>query len=295
VDGCSFEPHSIVGHTNSGEGRNLSDRDTTAHVRRGSRAPIAVVGQWRKGQLRLPLPYALAVELAGATPKVVSTFELGPTQEVPDGLEVVDNIDPYDVSVLEDVSGLMIPGGGDIDPELYGRPRHPRTHNVSLRRDRFELNLLSEALERDMPVLAICHGMQLLNVHEGGTLDQHLLDDPNKLDHYRDRPMAEAAHTVALREDSLLADVMGSASVEVNTHHHQGLDDVAPTLEPIGWSEDGVLEAVVLRGHSWVLGVQWHPEAMAPVHRDELAIFEAFVDASHDYERSSSGVTARSA
>jgi len=288
----------------------LSDRDTTARRGRGFRngvteddqvptertsAPIAVVGQWRKSQLRLPIPYAHAVELAGGTPKVVSTFELGPTQEVPEGLEITDGLDPYDASVLEHVTGLLIPGGGDIDPELYGRARHPRTHNVSLRRDRFELTLISEALERDMPIFAICHGMQLLNVHEGGTLDQHILDDPSKLEHYRDRPMAEPAHSVALTEDSLLAEVMGSVSVEVNTHHHQGLDDVAETLEPIGWSEDGVLEAVAHRDRSWVIGVQWHPEAMAPVHQDELAIFEAFVDATRRYEKSSPGVTARSA
>ena len=277
----------------------MSDRDTTARAGRGSRERkswIAVVGQWRKAQLRLPIPYAHAVELAGGNPKVISTFELGPTEEVPEGLEVITNLDPYDASVLENASGLVIPGGGDIDPELYGHKRHPRTHNVSQRRDRFELSLLTEAFERDMPVLAICHGMQLLNVHEGGTLNQHLLDDEKKLDHYRDRPMAEPAHGVSLREGSMLAEVMGSVSVQVNTHHHQGLDDVADTLDPIGWSEDGVLEAVVHKEHSWVLGVQWHPEAMAPVHKDELAIFESFVEATRSYERSSAGeVTARSA
>ena len=282
----------------SGEGRTLSDRDTTARPRGGRETKagwIAVVGQWRKGHLRLPLPYAHAVELAGGTPRVLSTFDLGPTEEIPDDLDVLQDIDPYDSSVLEGASGLIIPGGGDIDPELYGRKRHPRTHNVSQRRDRFELTLLSEAMERDMPVLAICHGMQLLNVHEGGTLNQHLLDDPNKLDHYRDRPMAEPAHSVTFKEGNMLAEVMGAQTVQVNTHHHQGLDDVPATLEPVGWAEDGVLEAVIHRDHSWVVGVQWHPEAMAPVHKDELALFESFVDAARRYERSSTGVRAQSA
>ena len=273
----------------------MSDRDTTARASRGSRAWIAVVGQWRKAQLRLPLPYCHAVELAGGDPKVVSTFELGPSEEVPEGLDVITNIDPYDPSVLEGACGLVIPGGGDIDPELYGRTRHPRTHNVSQRRDRFELTLLTEAFERDLPVLAICHGMQLMNVHEGGTLNQHLLDDPKKLDHYRDRPMAEPAHGVNLRENSKLAEIMGSVSVRVNTHHHQGLDDVAPTLDPIGWSEDGVLEVVVHKEQTWAVGVQWHPEAMAPVHSDELAIFQSFVEATRAYERTSTDVTAQSA
>ena len=126
-------------------------------------------------------------------------------------------------------------------------------------------------------------------------MNQHLLDDPKKLDHYRDRPMAEPAHSVALTESSLLADVMDAVSVRVNTHHHQGLDEIAETLEPIGWSEDGVLEAVTHRDRSWVLGVQWHPEAMAPVHHDELAIFESFVEATRRYEKAATGITAQSA
>jgi putative glutamine amidotransferase len=252
--------------------------DTTASERW-----VAVVGQWRKSHLRVPLPYATAVEMAGGHPKVLSPFHLPANEELPDDLEVHEDLDPYDASPLEGACGLVIPGGGDIDPELYGRPRHPRTHQVSQRRDRFELTLLGEALERDMPVLAICHGMQLLNVHFGGTLNQHLLDDPKKLDHYRDRPIAEPAHSVAFKEGTLLEEIFGDVRADVNTHHHQGLEDVGAPLEEIGWAEDGVLEAVVSKEHSWVLGVQWHPEAMAPVDKKELAIFEAFVEASRNY------------
>lgn len=258
--------------------------DTTA-----SEPWVAVVGQWRKSHLRVPVPYATAIELAGGRPKVLSPFHLPQNEELPDDLEVLEDLDPYDASPLEGACGLVIPGGGDIDPELYGRPRHPRTHQVSQRRDRFELTLLGEALERDMPVLAICHGMQLLNVHFGGTLNQHLLDDPKKLDHYRDRPIAEAAHSVAFKEGTLLEDIFGDVRADVNTHHHQGLEDVGGPLEEIGWAEDGVLEAVVSKDHSWVLGVQWHPEAMAPVDKKELAIFEAFVEASRDF----AGITKR--
>ena len=271
-----------------------NDLDTTTRGRGSNEPWVAVIGQWRKGHLRVPVPYAHAVELAGGHPRVLSTFELPRREKAPEGLEMVTGLDPHDASALGDASGLVIPGGGDIDPALYGRRRHPRTHAVSQKRDRFELSLLSEALERDMPVLAICHGMQLLNVFGGGTLNQHLLDDATKLDHYRDRPLADPAHGVRFTEGSLLARVMGSPSVEVNTHHHQGLDDVAPNLEPIGWSEDGVLEAVVDREHSWVVGVQWHPEAMAPVDDRELAIFQAFVEAANAYA-SSSEITAQSA
>ena len=256
---------------------------------------IAVIGQWRKNHLRVPIPYATAVSLAGGMPKVLSTFDMPPHEELPADLEVIEGLDPYDESSLEGACGLVIPGGGDIDPELYGRPRHPRTHNVSQRRDRFELTLLGEALKRDMPVLAICHGMQLLNVHQGGTLNQHLLDDASKLDHYRDRPIAEPAHGVSFTDGSLLSEIFGAVRADVNTHHHQGLDDVAPSLEQIGWAEDGVLEAVVSREHSWVVGVQWHPEAMAPVDEKELAIFRSFVTATESYRSTTSQVTARSA
>ena len=256
---------------------------------------IAVIGQWRKNHLRVPVPYATAIKLANGTPRVLSTFEQPAHEEFPPDLEVIEGLDPYDPSPLEGACGLVIPGGGDIDPELYGRPRHPRTRHVSQRRDRFELTLLGEALERDMPVLAICHGMQLLNVHLGGTLDQHLLDDPKRLDHYRDRPIAEPAHSVSFTEGSLLADIVGEVRADVNTHHHQGLDDVSDVLEQVGWAEDGVLEAVVSRDHSWVVGVQWHPEAMAPVDPIELAIFEAFVEACENYRGATAGVTARSA
>ena len=254
-----------------------------------------MIGQWRKNHLRVPVPYATAVRLADGDPKVLSTFEQPPHEEFPPDLEVITGLDPYDSSPLEGACGLIIPGGGDIDPELYGRPRHPRTHNVSQRRDRFELTLLEEALERDMPVLAICHGMQLLNIHLGGTLDQHLLDDPKKLDHYRDRPIAEPAHSVSFTEGSLLSEIFGNVRADVNTHHHQGLENVPAVLEQVGWAEDGVLEAVVSREHSWVVGVQWHPEAMAPVDEKELELFRAFVEATENYRGARSEVTARSA
>jgi putative glutamine amidotransferase len=221
--------------------------------------------------------------MAGGHPKVLSTFHLPANEEAPEDLEVIQDLDPYDASPLEGACGLVIPGGGDIDPELYGRPRHPRTHQVSQRRDRFELTLLGEALERDMPVLAICHGMQLLNIHLGGTLNQHLLDDPKKLDHYRDRPIAEAAHGVSFKEGSLLAEIFGNVRADVNTHHHQGLEDVPEQLEQVGWAEDGVLEAVVSKEHTWVVGVQWHPEAMAPVDDKELALFRSFVEATRNH------------
>ena len=258
---------------------------------------VAVLGQWRKGCLRLPLPYVDALEMVGVRSKVLAPFELLPSEKAPEGLEVLTELDPYDPSPLEGASGLLLCGGGDIDPALYGRPRHPRTHNVSQKRDLFESTFLGAALDRDLPVFAICRGMQMLNVHLGGTLNQHLMDDPGKLDHYRDRPLAEPAHNVALTEGSVAAEAMGGTNVSVNTHHHQGLDEVAPQLDQIGWSEDGVLEVVASTEHTFVLGVQWHPEAMVPMHTPQKGLFHAFSEAVSSYGGSArtEGMQARSA
>lgn len=261
----------------------------------GGDGRIAVVSQWRKGFARLPVPYTHAVEAAGGRTRVLSTFELPPLEEQPEETDAVLGADPYDGSVLDGATGLVIPGGGDIDPALYGRERHPRTHNVSNRRDRFELTLLSEALDRDIPVLAICHGMQLLNVHLGGTLIQHLPDDPDRQEHDRDRPRSDPVHLLEIEPESLLADVLGDCEARVNSHHHQGLDDVSDDLVPVAWSEDGVIEAVEAPEFAWVLGVQWHPEVMAPADACQMKLFRAFVAAAASYEGAETAATARSA
>jgi putative glutamine amidotransferase len=228
---------------------------------------------------RVPTSYVTAVRRAGSVPFVLSSHELCEDEGIPDDLEVMQGLPPDEVAPLEWASGLVLTGGGDVDPALYGQRPHPRTYNVSPRRDRFELNLLESALRRDLPVLAICRGMQLLNVYFGGSLEQHLLDVPGRLAHDRDRPRAEPAHEVRATEGSLLADLVGERT-QVNSHHHQGLDVVADGLEEIGYSEDGVLEAVVARDYTWVLGVQWHPEAMVPFDARQEAIFTGFVQAS---------------
>ena len=254
-----------------------------------------MVAQWRKGLTRLPLPYTQAVAKSGGDPRVLSTFPLPHDQEVPEDLEVVWDIDPYDASHLEGASGLLIPGGGDIDPELYGCPRHPRTHNVSHRRDRFELTLVDAAVQADMPILAICHGMQLLNVYFGGRLVQHLADDPKRLDHDRDRPRAEPVHKMHVKGDSRFAELMGGVNLPINSHHHQGLEGAAGPLEEVAWAEDGVLEAVISRDHSWVVGVQWHPEAMADTDEHQRRLFDLFVEAARGYDARNTELTARSA
>jgi putative glutamine amidotransferase len=247
------------------------------------RRPIVVVAQWRRGEGRLPLPYVEAVRAVGGRVRIASAFRL-PPEEIPAGVEIVDHVDPDDVSSLDDAIGLVLPGGGDIDPSWYGRPRHPRTYAVNHLRDRFELALMTAALERDMPILAICHGMQLLNVHLGGTLDQHLSDNPVRMEHDRGNPSPNPIHRLRIKERSALARVLGTTEAQINSHHHQGIADVAHGLEEVGWSEDGVLESVVSSSHTWVVGVQWHPEVMVETSESQRNLFGGLVAAGAEYQ-----------
>ena len=263
----------------------LRDLDTTAERGRGESrdAWIAITGQGVEGAGRIPILYARELERAGGHPRVFTPFDEAEEQIIPETLDITWGADPDDISPLDGATGLLLPGGGDVDPACYGHPRHPRTRRVSRQRDRLELTLLREALKRDMPVLAICRGFQLLNVLFGGTLDQNLADNPDLIDHDRDMPRAEPVHHIRINSDSGLAKMLGGTDVPVNSHHHQGLEKVAPDLDMIAWAGDGTLEAVVARDYTWVLGVQWHPEVMAPVDHRQMTIFSDFVEATEAY------------
>jgi len=168
----------------------------------------------------------------------------------------VDAPDPF----LDRVDALILAGGADVDPASYGATPHPETGVRWPERDHFEIALVRRALDRAMPVLGVCRGMQVLNVALGGTLIQHL-DDVIGSDRHRHTPGAFGDHEVRLAPGSLAARAAGAERLVVKSHHHQGVDSLGGDLLPTGWSvKDEVVEAIELPGQQFALGVLWHPE-----------------------------------
>ncbi len=202
-------------------------------------------GPWEDVATMLPRSYSTAVQRSGGVALLVPPDET-----------VARNPD----IVLDRIDAVLLAGGSDVDPACYGEPPHSQTQRTWPERDRFELALTRRALERDMPLLGICRGMQILNVALGGTLVQHL---PDVIGHeaHRDTPGWFGDHEVRLEPGSLAAKAAGGDRITVKSHHHQGIDRMGDGLIPSGWSvADDLVEAVELRDDSYVLGVLWHPE-----------------------------------
>jgi putative glutamine amidotransferase len=203
---------------------------------------------WDQRAALLPFSYVQAVQRAGG---LVAMLPPDPqlTQDPEQALELID--------------GLILAGGADIDPASYGERPHPETVSTVPERDAFEIALTRAAIERDMPLLGICRGMQLINVACGGTLLQHL---PDRYGHHEHRRVVGsfdgAEHDVLLAEGSLAARAAGELSHSTKSHHHQGVDRLGDGLTASGVSTlDELAEAIELSDATFVLGVQWHPEA----------------------------------
>jgi putative glutamine amidotransferase len=163
-------------------------------------------------------------------------------------------------AVLETVDGLLLTGGLDVDPRLYGEAPHPTTETAP-ERDRFEIPLARAAIAGDIPLLAICRGVQVLNVAAGGSLIQDIPSEtPSKLNHSIDTPKDHVAHNVRLTHGTLLADLLGAEQQSVNSRHHQAVGAVASDFVVSAVSADGVVEAIEKPDASFCVGVQWHPE-----------------------------------
>jgi len=217
------------------------------------------VSHWQVGGFGVPENYVDAIRRAGGRP----TLLLPGDDMLPEEL-----LRPFDA--------LLLVGGGDVEPARYGQEPHASVYGVEPDRDVLEAELLHEADRSEMPTLAICRGMQLMNVAFGGTLIQHLPDHDAYLPHGKPSGRDDLAHDVKAAPGSRLSEAAGAEDLTCSTHHHQGVDHVGKGLSPTGWSEDGLVEAVERDG-GWMLGVQWHPEDTASDDPRQQALFDALV------------------
>ncbi|HET9426712.1 MAG TPA: gamma-glutamyl-gamma-aminobutyrate hydrolase family protein [Gemmatimonadaceae bacterium] len=184
-------------------------------------------------------------------------------------------------SILDAVQGLVLTGGEDIDPAYFGAERHPATGPANELRDECELALAREAARRGMPTLAICRGVQVLNVALGGTLVQDIPSEVSKtIQHQAKGERGQRVHDVAINPGSRLGQIVGSAAIRTNSFHHQSVERVAPGLEITATSSDGVIEAVECADRAWwAVGVQWHPEELTKTPEDwDRRLFSAFAE-----------------
>src|SRR6478609_7315952 len=221
----------------------------------------AKFGNWDTESALVPADYVRAIERAGGRPLLVPPSTDG----------VAETLDALD--------GLVFSGGSDIDPELYGHDPHPETGEIHRHRDDAELALMQAALARDMPVLAICRGSQVLNVARGGDLVQHLPEVVG--DEKHKEALGEFSdHDVAVEDGSRLSSVLGEHA-PVKSHHHQGLGKVGDGLRVVAHAEDGTIEAVEDPTRRFAVGVLWHPEA-----GEDARLFEELVREAEQYRSS---------
>jgi len=219
----------------------------------------AAWGAWDLEAALVPAAYVRAVTRAGGVPLLV-----------PPGAAVEETLDAVD--------GLIFSGGSDLDPDLYGADAHDETGGIVRERDEFELALMQAALARDLPVLAICRGSQVLNVALGGVLEQHVPDRVGT-DVHKETAGVFAEHDVELVPETQLASILGDRH-DVKSHHHQGFGELGRGLREAARAPDGTVEAVEDPAKSFTLGVLWHPE-----EGEDLALFEALVEAARQAAR----------
>lgn len=233
-----------------------------------SRPAIAITigyDQRRSGFFLLRQDYVRAVELAGGLPIVVAP---GKAEDA--------------AVLLARMDGLLLTGGSDLDPALYGEERHASVTHVVRERDDFEIALAQTALGRDLPLLAICRGQQVLNVATGGTLVQDIPSQVSRgVDHDPERERWEVAHDVEIMPGTRLRALLGTDQVSVNSFHHQSVKDLGRGLTVSARTpRDGVIEGVEASGRRFALGVQWHPEGLWNQNQNFQGLFAGLVEAA---------------
>lgn len=241
---------------------------TTSELRLASEVRRERHSEPARAEMALGMSYLRAVERAGGLPVVLPPLEL-------------DRIQP----LLDRLSGVLLSGGPDLDPAAYGRAAHPQLGRTEPRLDVFEVQLAREADARGLPILGICRGAQALNIARGGTLHQHLPEiTDGSIAHRQSQPGSRVTHEVSIAPDSGLAVVVGCRQMDVNSFHHQCVDQLGSGLDAVAWARDGVIEGIEGRGQSLLLGVQWHAETLVD-DPAQLALFRHLVTVSEEREQ----------
>lgn len=187
------------------------------------------------------------------------------------------------IAISRKLDGLLLSGGGDIDPTLFDEEPLPGLGRIDPDRDEMEIALIEQFLSQDKPILGICRGCQILNVALGGGMYQDLPSQkPNLLQHAQNAPRHHASHTVTIEEDTILYRIYQKTVIKVNSFHHQAVREVLPPLTISAISRDGVVEAFESESNRFVVAVQWHPEEMVKTDSDALRLFAAFVEACQE-------------
>lgn len=212
-----------------------------------------------RGYIQLPAQYAEAVRRAGGIPLLIQPGE--PRMDELMGL----------------LNGIILSGGGDVDPLLYTEEKHEQVYWVNPERDQFEIDLVKRSLDAEMPTFCICRGLQILNVALGGTLIPHIPDAVDNAVEHRQPPRDPILHPVDIASNSRLANIIGGSQVTTASWHHQSIDKLASGLTVVGTAPDGVIEAVEMPSNRCVMAVQWHPELTAHQDASQQNLFDELV------------------
>jgi len=242
---------------------------TTSEVRQSKLLTLTRHGEPPDREMALGVKYLHALEAAGGIPVVVPPLRAG-------------TVEP----LLEHCSGLLLSGGPDVHPQAYGRDPHPENGPSEPLLDEFEIELTRAADTRGMPILAICRGLQLLNVARGGTLHQHLPEVAGERISHRQREAGDrTTHWVSIARGSMLAHALGDRRrAKVNSFHHQAVADPGHGLRPSAWASDGTVEGLEASDRDWIVAVQWHAECLV-TNPPQASLFSSFVAAARAYER----------
>jgi putative glutamine amidotransferase len=235
---------------------------STSELRAAEGAHFAHHSEPPRRMLALGVSYLEAVEAAGGIPVILAPL---PARRLE--------------SIIDRLDGVCLSGGPDLEPACYGAQPHRELGPTEPEVDLFELGLVRAARRRGLPILAICRGMQVLNISRGGTLNQHVPDLGDDIQHRQPGRASEPTHGVTVAPGTRLARIVGGERIDVNSFHHQAIDRLGAGLEAVAWADDGLIEAVEAPGDAFTLGVQWHAECLTELP-EQAQLFTSLIDAA---------------